>query len=526
MKTLNKGYLIVYLVLAAAILYLTFLTTIAHHGVFYSADGGVKFITVKQVSAGYDYKYIHLSQPSWVQSVWQAGYFPLRPPFVYPSSGGYIPVFPPAFQVASAWLYSWMGYRGLYVLPILSMLLLWLFTVLLLRRLEITPAGIALALFMMAFCSPLTIYGAMFWEHGPATLLLFAGLVVIVRPPARPGAAVALGLVSGIAIWLRPEAIMLDFLYALAALVLYRRERRAGYLGFAAGVLAALAAFMVFNQFEYGNILGLHGQQLIDPNDTDDHLGFRKSLYVLMMTNYKQFRHFGFTLLLFPILYRLFRMRKDRTASVSDGGLRPDDPRPALLGSIVLVFSVVTPFFLPNDGGRQWGVRYFLPLIPIVIVCLFLVDRQWGILAGRYRVPTWGVAGVLLIAAYSFFHNTISGGAKNLEWAYRGRVLPTMERFEKNDGSVIVVSDPYMVYELGWLFDRDYFFLAAGDDQLRRLLPMLKANGVREYTYIFNPRNPASQPESLRDSSTQRLWPLAAERKIIEEFYCTKYRIQ
>ncbi|HTR29943.1 MAG TPA: hypothetical protein VMH27_11785 [Puia sp.] len=526
MKTLKRGYPVVYLVLAAAVLYLAFLTTIAHHGVFYSADGGVKFITVKQVSEGYGYKYLRLVQPRWVQSIWQAGFFPLRPPFVYPSSGGYVSVFPPAFQVASAWLYSWMGYRGLYVLPILSMLLIWVFTVLLLRRLGISPARIALALFIMTFCSPLTIYGAMFWEHGPATLLLLAGLFVIVRPPARPGAALALGLASGMAIWLRPEAIMLDFLYGLAVLVLYRRERRAIYLAFAAGVLAALTAFLVFNQFEYGNIMGLHGQQLVDPNDADDHLGFRKSLYVLLMTNYKQFRHFGFTLLLFPILYRLFRMRKQRAASGEQGQSPPDDPRPALLGTIVVVFSLVTPFFLPNDGGRQWGVRYFLPLIPIVIVFLFLIDQQWGILAGRYRIAGWGIAGVLLIAAYSFFHNTISGGAKNLEWAYRGRVLPTMERFEKNDGSVIVVSDPYMVYELGWLFDRDYFFLATGDANLRRLLPMLKANGVREYTYIFNPRNPASQPESLRDSATQGLWPLAAERKIIEEFYCTKYRIE
>ncbi len=503
----------VYLVLIAAVLYLACLTTIVHKGVFYSTDGGVKYITVKQISEGYNYKYIHLAQPSWVQSIWQAGFFPLRPPFVYPSPGGYISVFPPAFQLANAYLYSWWGYDGLYVLPILSILLLWFFTVMLLKRLGIPPVKIALALFILAFCSPVTIYGAMFWEHGPATLLLLAGLALIVRPPGRLWVAVALGLASGAAIWLRPEAIMLDFLYGLAALILYWRERRGAYLGFIAGIVVALGSFMAFNHVVYGNVLGLHGQQLTDPNDLDDHLSVRKSFYVLMMTNYKEFRHFGLTLLVFPILYRLYRLREKNW-------------RPALLGAIVVVFSVVTPFFLPNDGGRQWGVRYFLPLIPIMLVLLFLIDQKWGILDRRYRLPSWAVVCIFLIAAYSFIHNTFSGGIKNLTWAYRGRVLPTEQRFEKKNGNVVVVSDPYMVYELGFLFDKNYFFVATGDDSLHRLVGMLKANGVREYTYIFNPRNPGSQPKSLRDSSTFYLWALAAGKRTEEEFYCTKYSIQ
>ncbi|HET6252577.1 MAG TPA: hypothetical protein VFE32_00820 [Puia sp.] len=512
-KRLNKGYLAVILVLVVAAIYLAYLISTIPSGVFYSADGGVKYMTVKQLSEGHGFKYLYLPQPSWVQSIWQDGFFPLRAPFVYPSSHGYMYVFPPAFQVANAFLYSMLGYPGLYTLPILSTVLQWIFMILLLRRLGITPMRIALALFIMAFCSPLTIYGAMFWEHGPAAMLLFAGLVMIVRPPARMGMAIALGLVSGLAIWLRPEAIMLDFLYGLAALVLYLRERRAVYLAFVACLALSVVGFMVFNQVEYGSVFGLHGQQLTDPNDVDDHLGLGKSLYVLLMTNYKSIRNFGLILLIFPILYRLLRVRSN------------SDPRPALLATIVLIFSLLTPLILPNDGGRQWGERYFLPVIPIVIVLLFLIDQQWGILERRLRIPVWIAGCIILITAYSFYHNTFSGGVRNLSWAYGGRVLPTMERFE-NKGNVVVVSDPYMVYEMGYLFDKDYFFLARGDDSLRRLLPLLKASGVREYTYIFNPRDPASQPKFLRDSTTRRLWPLAAKKKIMDEFYCTKYRIE
>lgn len=510
---LGKGYVAVILVLVIALVFLAYLTSTIPNGVFYSADGGVKYMTVKQLAEGHGFKYLYLPQPAWVKSIWRAGYFPLRAPFVYPSSAGYMYVFPPAFQILNAFLYLRLGYAGLYILPALSIVSLWVFMILLLRRLGIAPGRIALALFIFAFCSPLTMYGAMFWEHGPATLLLFAGIVFIVQPPARMWAAAALGLVSGMAVWLRPEAIILNFLYGMAALVMYRRERRLAYLGFAGCLVLSVAGFLVFNQVEYGNVLGLHGHQLTDPNDPDDHLSLGKALYNLWMTNYKSIRNFGFTLLLFPIGYRLLRTRNA-------------DLRPALLATIVLIFSVVTPFLLPNDGGRQWGERYFLPIIPIVIVLLFLLDRDWGVLARRFPLPGWLTACIFVIAAYSFYHNTFSGGVRNLGWAYRGRVVPTMKRFQQKDGNVVVVSDSYMVYEMGYLFDKDYFFLATSDDSLKQLLPMLKANGVREYTYIFNPRNPASQPKSLRDSTTLRLWPLAAAKKVKDEFYCTTYSLE
>jgi hypothetical protein len=527
----KKGNLVVILVLVVALAYLAFLTSSIQSGVFYSADGGVKYMTVKQLSEGHGFKYLYLPQPSWVQSIWQAGYFPLRAPFVYPSSRGYMYVFPPAFQIMNAFLYSRLGYPGLYVLPVLSILLLWGFMVLLLRRLGIAPVRIALALFILAFCSPLTVYGAMYWEHGPATLLLFAGLVMIARPPARLGSAIALGLVSGLAIWLRPEAIMLNFLFGLAALVLYWRERRGVYLGFVGCLLLSVLGFMVFNQVEYGTIMGLHGYQLTDPNDVDDHLGFSKALINLWKNNYKAIHNFAFTLLLLPIGYWLLRIWKrgrNREVDAAHGGgtASHGDLRVVLLVTIVLVFSLVTPLFLPNDGGRQWGERYFLPLIPIVIVLLFLIDQQWGILSRRFPIPVWMTGCIFLIAGYSFYHNVFVGGVRDMGWAYRGRVEPTMERFEKKDGNVVVVSDPYMVYELGYLFDKDYFFVASGDDSLRRLLPLLKASGVRKYTYIFNPRDPATQPESLRDSTTLRLWPLAARKKIRDEFYCTKYTLE
>src|ERR1700744_1185065 len=252
LQRLDKNNWTVYGVLFLSLCYFALLISFIHQGVFYSADGGVKSIAIRQLTQGYGFKYLHLTQPSWVQSIWQEGYFPFRPPFVYPSADGYMFVFPPAFQIINSFFYARLGYPGLYVLPVLSMVLLWISTILLLKRCGISPVKIALALFVLVFCSPLTVYGSMYWEHATAVLLLFAGVAFIAIAPPRMPAALALGLASGLAVWFRPEAILMNFLYALAAIVLYTREKRPVYLTFVTCLFICVVAFFAFNKIEYG----------------------------------------------------------------------------------------------------------------------------------------------------------------------------------------------------------------------------------------------------------------------------------
>ena len=184
-QRLNKNYYVVYFILLLSICYIAYLASSIHEGIFYAGDQGLKSLQVKQIAAGYGFKYLHLSQPTWVKAVWQAGYFPLKPPFFYPSPNGYLIVYPPMFQVVTSFFYTWLGSTGLYVLPMLCTLVLLVWTVLLLKRSGVTPFNIALAVFILVFCSPLTVYGVMFWEHLPAVFLLFAGLAFIVSPPDR-----------------------------------------------------------------------------------------------------------------------------------------------------------------------------------------------------------------------------------------------------------------------------------------------------------------------------------------------------
>jgi len=496
-QRLNKNYYIVYFVLLLSICYFAYVASSIHEGIFYAGDQALKSLQVKQIAGGYGFKYLHLPQPAWVKAIWQAGYFPLKPPFFYPSPNGYLIVYPPMFQIISSYFFSTMGSRGLYFLPMLCSLILLVWTILLLKRSGITPFNVAMAVFILVFCSPLMLYGVMFWEHLPAVMLLFAGLAFIVNTPRRIWAAAALGLISGQAIWLRPEALMMNLLYGGAVAFLYFRERkdvdfreRKGvYLAFMVALAFSVIPWFAFNYAEYGSIFGLHGKQVLSDNDPDTKMGLKHGWNNLIAINHLSIHDFLFLLLLFPLIYRSVRDKAEL--------------RPILLAVIVILYSLLAPFMLPNDGVIQWGPRYFLAIIPVTVLALVLAAKRWNISHGS--LPLWFTLIILYVGLDSFYRNTHGGGYKEVRYRYNERIRPTYNLINHGTGNVVVVSRQYMSYDFGYLFNNDYFFYASGDDSLRRLLPLLKSNGVKRFIYIFDPRVP-TMANMLKDSATSHYW--------------------
>jgi hypothetical protein len=501
-RKLNGNQSVVYGVLFLSALYIAFLASSVREGIFYAGDQALKSLEVKQIAEGYGFKYLHVTQPDWVCALWKAGYSPLKPPFFYPSQNGYMIVYPPLFQIVSAFFYSRLGSAGLYILPLVCTFLLLGWTAWLLKSSGIKPFSIALGIFILVFCSPLIVYGTMFWEHLPAVLLLFAGLAFIVRPPRKIWAAAGLGLVTGLAIWLRPEALMMNFLYCLAVAFLYLRERKPVYLAFLVTVALSILPWMAFNVAVYGSIFGIHAKQVFVDHNPDTRMSLSNGLRNLYRLNYLSVRNFSFLALLVPIVWRLVRRRET------------DDLRPWLLSAIIILYSLITPFVLPNDGVVQWGPRYFLAIIPIMVIVLVLVEKKWNILA-HWSMPIWLTLYIVVGGWNSFYHNT-HGAYKELSWRYNERLEPTYNLIKQSAGNVIIVSRSYMMYDFGYLFDKNIFFAESGDDSLRRLLPELKSHGVRQFIYIFDPREP-SLPKMLEDSSTRHLWVDAAHKVFIKK---------
>ncbi len=135
-----------------------------------------------------------------------------------------------------------------------------------------------------------------------------------------------------------------------------------------------------------------------------------------------------------------------------------------------------------------------------MLVALLLVDKEW-----KPRYPIWATAIVILMAAYSFQHNSYKGGIKTLVWENQHRISPDLHYLNQTPGKVVIVSLPYIAMELGYTFDDKYFFLAPDDSSLNRLLPQLRQQGIHQYTYIYDVRVPNIKPKELTDTFPD--WP-------------------
>lgn len=494
------GLLLVFLL---GICYLIFLASSIQPEVFFQGDGGLKFMVVKQIDQGHEFKKIIVDHPAWVQDIWNHGFFPIKKPFIYPSAQGYIVSFPPGFQLLSAFLYSEFGYIGLYILPILSTILLWMSVSGLLRHLNVSSPKQMLAMSILIFCSPLTIYGLTYWEHMPATFLLFNGTVFILRRHTGTLSALLLGGLCGLAVWLRPEALLLNVFYGGVALILYRGNLRSSAPAFLAGIAVSVIGFFIFNKIYYDSFLGIHSYQVLREG----------SLYVqlirwgknLLMINWLLVKFFPFVLLMIPVVYDLVK--------------RKPYLHPSLQWCILIVpaFCFLTPAILPNTGGGQWGPRYFLPVIPIVIVVTVLASANWRPNLQRLRVTVWAIPLLFSVLAYSAYLNSYKGGIRELRCGYHNRIKPALLFVRAAGEDVVVVGSEHITMELGALFNGHYFFLVDDNNGMDDLCRLLKRDGVKSFLYI-NEKN--SFPGNIR------LLQLPVKREKRGSYYLGRYLLR
>ena len=237
----------VYLVLLGGVLYLGLQILLIEPGVFFSGDAGVKFLMVKQLAAGQSAMHFSSDKPAWVESIWKQGFFPLKAPFIYDIGDSKTFAFPPAFEWMTLPFYRIAGFRGLFILPAISLLALWYAFSRLAERCTRDRNLSLLALIVLIFCSPLSAYGAMFWEHSLAAALSFAGCFFIARPPSNHIAAFLYGILAGLSCFFRIELFILNALFALAAFYHFSIQKATGHLVFIGGLALPMLALSGWN---------------------------------------------------------------------------------------------------------------------------------------------------------------------------------------------------------------------------------------------------------------------------------------
>jgi hypothetical protein len=445
--------------------------------VFFSGDGALKTLHAKQHLERGFLVALELEAEPWVRELWSDGLYPFKPPFVYEQEGRYIVGFPFLFPLLTAPLYKLAGFRGLYLLPLASLWLLWLFFRAHCRRIQLEPSCTLIGLALLILASPLTLYGAVYWEHVPAALLAFFGLEFMAGLCAGRCAGahpLIYGLLAGMAVWLRAEYLCLLPIFFVLAFLAARYHpqgwQRAGW--FIAGGALSLAAFLVTNLALYSHPLGAHSRQVLDAISLQGRLS--SSLGFLGEMSFGLVLDYPASLAALAAIPFLLLCKGEEPLARYGRAL-------AITG---LAFFLIVPLMVPNAGGKQLGPRYILFLAPVVALLLPVALQLLKGIANRRLIMLvhLALAAALLAGAYQNLYVRPAQLIKD----YRQRVWPALEVVREHPARYVVVPNQWTAQELEVTFgDKTYFHAAAIEDGVR-LAEALARRGVHRFLAVLH----------------------------------------
>jgi hypothetical protein len=475
-----SGRTLVRLVLLAGVAFTLFLNASLTDEVFFSGDGGVKALMVRQFAAGGWHADLRLESEPWVEALWSEGLYPFAPQFVYEIEGRHFIQYPLSFPAVTAPFYAALGFRGLYVWPLLGAWSTWGAFLLACRRRGLGDASTAFGLVGLIFASSLAPYAAMFWEHTLAVGLSFGGFALALPPAGgetRRRDAVAGGLLLGLSVWVRPESAV--FAVAAAAALLWLGARWRELFALAAAGAVPVLAYLAWNQWVFGSPLGVHALQSWEP-DSPHYPDMPPLLIALRL---------GASLLLHhPILPALVVMGVLWRWPGSGGPARiPGDRTESAAWLAGVLFCLISVFLLPNDGGKQFGPRYWLHALPLL----------WWAAALRLDAaraaanPAWRHGGALLLIALltaGIWMNAVRGGQELLR-DYHERTLPALRLVRSSRAEVVAIAHQYVAQELEAAFDAAPFVRVRTDTDLERLVGAMSEAGRTRLLWLdFAPR--------------------------------------
>jgi hypothetical protein len=465
---------VIWIILALGIAFTLLLQLSILDEVFFSGDGGLKALLVKQFASGDWHPDLRIKVEHWENELWKEGLYPFAPPFVYEIHDKHYMQYPISFAVVSAPLYRLFGFRGLYIIPLMSVWIIWIRYYFLSRRLNLELLPTCLGLVGLIFASHLTLYSAMFWEHTLSCALSFCGVAEILSERDHRGHFIRKlfgGLLLGASVWFRPECAGLLPSVLVAVLVLKLSFKR--QVGFIFAALSMLAGFLILNYVIYGSFLGLHAFQVIDTNT--------------LRTPQLPAARIGLLLSRSLIIHCPVILL---TIAISALGLKWPSLRPsriiACVWIIFIIFCLTTLAILPTAGGKQFGPRFWLPAIPLIWLIASFQAKQLTKIAQRIPAKI-GMFLFILMIIVGVQINTYKG-TKYIYEDYRNSVLPTLRFLRETKETIVVISHQWIAQQLASAFDIKIFFKTANDTDFMRLSRSLFLNKETHFILIrFDP---------------------------------------
>jgi len=373
-----------------------------------------------------------------------------------------------------------------------------------------SDADPAWAVIVTAFATPLAFYSLDFWEHTLATLLATGAVVLLLR--RKPLLA---GLAAGASIVIRDEGYV--FLAAVIVALAVAHELRPRIAPLLLGAAIVIAPYWFAQWTIFGNPFGLH--LAVHAAADDVSLPARIVRNVLYFLFHFHARPLIAALLALPAAAAIvigFRRRAPEQGTraeviaavfvgigsligiifwITDSdpiintiftqglflflpftvlfltrwrALVTGDDAMALIARIAAVYVVVMPLVLHvNWSGVVWGPRYFLTIVPLLVVL--------SLRRSKIAVALVAISFVLEGYGLVLLHRKLEATSQ----------LETIVRAAPQ----VVISDVYWLpEELSALYFEKKFMQPFGDRELFVALATLRAGNVHEVTVVLSPR--------------------------------------
>ncbi|NET70576.1 MAG: hypothetical protein F6K62_06225 [Sphaerospermopsis sp. SIO1G2] len=467
-----------FLAILSGVIFSLYLLSLIPDHLYYSGDGGLKALLAQQIANGEIRFDLNLKVSSWVQSVWNSGLYPFEAPFSYKINNLYYITFPFTFPLVTAPFYAIFGYRGFYIIPLVSTWIIWVDFYRLCLILKLNRIISLVGLIIIIFASPLTMYSAMYWEHTLAVCLAFTGLVSVIYHQKNYLNKIPMiwsGIFIGLAVWFRPEFLALIAVLLIMVIASYVLKFESIKLVqfhraiFLASLILTVIGFFACNKIIYDHPLGAHAFQVVE----------NFSIQERLLKSYKFFHN------LRENLSRYFPILHFAIAIIFTGIFRANLRLKSEIKQIILIsglYMLFVPILIPSDGGKQWGPRFLLFLVPLItIIAISNLEKIWKI--KRFFIR-YIIIGLLTVFFGLGLNINIVKGIEKVYQKDKQENLQVLQFLNQNDNQYVAVANQYVGQIFPSAFAEKVFFLTKEQKDISQLAVALYQQEESKFIYI------------------------------------------
>jgi hypothetical protein len=170
---------------------------------------------------------------------------------------------------------------------------------------------------------------------------------------------------------------------------------------------------------------------------------------------------------------------------------------------IICFFFIVAVALMvpPGAGGKQWGPRFLLVLIPLISL-IAIIELKFIRRIAKFGIRYIGLAIFCVLFLIGVYINTYQG-TDFISDNYK-KISPAIQFLRSRPETVVAMSHQYVAQVLEAGVKNKVFFLAKDTQDLKSLGAALIAQGKQKFIYICYPYRPCEipkeRPEELKFS--------------------------